>query len=96
MRNIEIIYHSFTYAFANFNELYSIAKMRTCPDGKRRKTRLFLCMMPGDLKDLLALTCMTHNHCHICKVQGDTGAEYEMWTAHEEERRYEGESCYVP
>lgn len=98
MRNMAIIHHSFTYALANFNELHSVAKMRVCPDGKRRKTRLFLCMMPGDMKEHWALTCMTHKNCHICKVpknkQADTDAEYEMWTPHEEERRYDGESCY--
>ena len=48
MRNMEIIHHSFTYVLARFNELHDVAKERVCPDGRRRKTRLFLCMIPGD------------------------------------------------
>ena len=68
MRNMEIIHHSFTYVLARFNELHDVAKERVCPDGRRRKTRLFLYMIPGDMKEHWALTCMTHKYCHMCKV----------------------------
>ena len=95
MRRLEIVHHSITYAFTGFNELHETAKLRTFPDGKQRKTRLFLCVWPGDMKEHWTLTLIKNRNCHMCVCPknefGTVGTVYKKWSPVDEERRYEGQ-----
>ena len=92
-RKQRIMHLCIAHFLADFNSMHDIAKVRRCPDGKMRKTRLFLAAWPGDLKEHWALCLMTQGYCHMCKCPkgqlSATDGDHEAWRPDAAQQRYE-------
>ena len=95
-RKQRIMHLCIAHFLADFNDMNEVAKVRRCPDGKMRKTRLFLAAWPGDLKEHWALSLMIQGYCHMCKCPKNnlsaTGgdSEHSAWRSEEAAQRYSG------